>query len=161
MVLALLAACGPGEGSPFTVSVTPEIRATFRSLCVDPRTGKSDVPDSDLPDYVGSSSVTCDASHFIDPAKGKIIGLRAVVNEDPATIRQRIERIVFPVVNEYMRDLINKHVFADLGVNKEIRIARRGKGVLRFKYEARPLQNVDRTLIFTTIEVGPYCAIAG
>lgn len=70
-----------------------------------------------------------------DKATMAITGVLAVIDSPPADLRARIETIILPIVNDDMRRLIQKEVLSNLGVDKDIKIKRKGKGFLDYQHE--------------------------
>jgi hypothetical protein len=130
----VLGACDTEPQSPFVVRDSPETRATFEKHCVDKVTGVSEVP-ARTDHIVASQGGGCSVRLFFDPKTGAADSLQLIVDEPPGDIRARIETIILPIVNDDMRRLIQKEVFADLGVDKDIKIKRKGKGFLDYKHE--------------------------
>jgi hypothetical protein len=135
LLLFALTVCSPEPGTPFGVSATAEVRARFESICVDPVTGVNELDVVNISPIFQSKGGGCMVVLYVDPVTSAIEGLQLIVDDPPGDIRARIETIILPIVNDDMRRLIQKEVFADLGVDKDIKIKRKGKGFLDYKHE--------------------------
>ena len=134
--LVAFGGCDPKPASPFIVKDSPETRSTFEKHCVNKVTGVSEVP-ARTDHIVASQGGGCSVRLFFEEKSGAARGLQLIVDNPPGDIRARIETIVLPIVTDDMRRLIQEKVLADVGVDKEIRIDRKGKGSLYYQHETR------------------------